>query len=117
MAEDTRAGLHDALAAHLAAQEGAGASGQDPAGVDRSGIEAAARAHLDASDDKDDLQARYEDLHAQLADDPGDAELRAEESDAANRSRRWCRPSGSLRAARSRRMWEARPPTLDVGRQ
>ena len=106
MAEDTRAGLHDALAAHLAAQEGAGASGQDPAGVDRSGIEAAARAHLDASDDKDDLQARYEDLHAQLADDPGDAELRAEESDAANRL---------ASVVQAQRVLEGRPVAAHVG--
>ena len=70
MSEETRAVLQDALAQYIVAQRDAIASGQDPAGVDRSAIEDAARVHLVGADDHDTLRDAYEALRDDPAADP-----------------------------------------------
>ena len=50
MSEETTAALHEAIAAHKAAQADAVAAGQDPESADRESLETAAAAYLETVD-------------------------------------------------------------------
>jgi hypothetical protein len=106
MAKDTRGALHDALAAHVQAQAEATVSGQDPAGVDRGAVEAAARAHVNASPSKDDLQTAYEAARDARYASPDDPDVLRAENDAANQL---------ASVVQAQRVLEGRPVASHIG--
>jgi hypothetical protein len=72
LSDETRTAYLDALGAHLADREAAGASGQDPGGVDNTGLLDAAQAHVDGLPPLGDLQAEFERLRDDPAADPAE---------------------------------------------